>query len=107
MIGDTELTRELRAHVGELLQMLEHCQQRIDALVVERDQMAARVREYELTEQAEKFIEENKDRPFFLYLAHNSPHVPLAAKPELIEKHKGAFNPTYAAMMSTLDECVA
>jgi arylsulfatase len=24
-----------------------------------------------------KFIERNKDRPFFLYLAHNMPHVPL------------------------------
>ena len=29
------------------------------------------------TEHAVKFIEENKDRPFFLYLAHNMPHVPL------------------------------
>jgi arylsulfatase A-like enzyme len=63
--------------------------------------------EYELTARAEKFIEENKDRPFFLYLAHNSPHVPLAARPELIAKHKGAFNPVYAAMMETLDECVS
>jgi len=29
------------------------------------------------TERAVKFIERNKDRPFFLYLAHNMPHVPL------------------------------
>ena len=28
-------------------------------------------------ERAVKFIEQNKDRPFFLYLAHNMPHVPL------------------------------
>ncbi len=28
-------------------------------------------------EHAVKFIEQNKDRPFFLYLAHNMPHVPL------------------------------
>lgn len=62
--------------------------------------------EYELTERAEQFIEENKGRPFFLYLAHNNPHVPLGARPELIEKHKNAFNPVYAAMMTTLDECV-
>lgn len=62
--------------------------------------------EYELTEQAEKFIEDNKDKPFFLYLAHNNPHVPLGAKPELIEKNKDAFNPTYAAMMTTLDDSV-
>jgi len=62
--------------------------------------------EYELTAQAEKWLEENKDHPFFLYLAHNAPHVPLAAKPELIEKHKDAWNPIYAAMMETLDDCV-
>ncbi|HVM50417.1 MAG TPA: sulfatase [Candidatus Acidoferrum sp.] len=29
------------------------------------------------TEHAVSFIERNKDRPFFLYLAHNMPHVPL------------------------------
>ena len=28
-------------------------------------------------ERAVKFIERNKDRPFFFYLAHNMPHVPL------------------------------
>jgi arylsulfatase A len=28
-------------------------------------------------EEAVRFIEQNKDRPFFLYLAHNLPHVPL------------------------------
>jgi arylsulfatase A-like enzyme len=30
------------------------------------------------TEHAVRFIAENKSRPFFLYLAHNMPHVPLA-----------------------------
>lgn len=29
------------------------------------------------TERAVGFIERNKDKPFFLYLAHNMPHVPL------------------------------
>jgi arylsulfatase len=29
------------------------------------------------TEHAVQFIERNQDRPFFLYLAHNMPHVPL------------------------------
>ena len=28
-------------------------------------------------QRAVKFIEQHKDRPFFLYLAHNMPHVPL------------------------------
>ncbi len=29
------------------------------------------------TERALKFIEKNKEQPFFLYVAHNMPHVPL------------------------------
>jgi len=29
------------------------------------------------TERAVRFIEQNRERPFFLYLAHNMPHVPL------------------------------
>ena len=37
------------------------------------------------TEEALKFITESKDKPFFLYLAHTMPHVPLAAS----EKFKG------------------
>jgi arylsulfatase A-like enzyme len=37
---------------------------------------------------AVKFIETNKDRPFFLYLCHNAPHVPLQAKKELIAKYE-------------------
>src|SRR5437868_3048330 len=62
--------------------------------------------EYEHTSQALKFIEENKDKPFFLYFPCNTPHIPLAAKDELIAKHKDAFYPTYAAMMETMDDCV-
>jgi arylsulfatase A-like enzyme len=62
--------------------------------------------EYDLTAHAEKFIDDNKAGPFFLYLAHYSPHVVLRARPELIEKHKDAFNPVYAAMIETLDDCV-
>ncbi len=62
--------------------------------------------EFDLTAAAEKFITENKDRPFFLYLPHNNPHVVLNAQPELIAKHKDAFNPIYAAMIETLDASV-
>ena len=32
------------------------------------------------TERALRFIERNRDRPFFLYLAHAMPHKPLAAR---------------------------
>jgi arylsulfatase A-like enzyme len=62
--------------------------------------------EYDLTSHAVRFIEQNKDRPFFLYLPHNTPHIRLAAKPELVEKNKKSFNPINAAMMETMDDCV-
>src|SRR5262249_26135013 len=62
--------------------------------------------EYELTTGAEEFITSNRDRPFFLYLAHNNPHIPLAAKPELVAKNHDAFNPLYAAVIETLDDSV-
>lgn len=34
------------------------------------------------TREAVRFIRDNRDRPFFLYLAHNMPHIPLGAGPE-------------------------
>jgi arylsulfatase len=37
------------------------------------------------TERAVRFIEKNKDKPFFLYLAHSMPHVPL----HVSDKFKG------------------
>ncbi len=37
------------------------------------------------TERAVQFIKKNKDQPFFLYLAHNMPHVPLFVS----DRHKG------------------
>lgn len=41
-----------------------------------------------LTEKAEQFIIKNKTHPFFLYLAHPLPHVPLAVS----DKFKGKTN---------------
>lgn len=34
------------------------------------------------TEEAIQFIASNRDKPFFLYLAHTMPHIPLYASPE-------------------------
>src|SRR5262245_32546878 len=62
--------------------------------------------EYDLTRQAVRFIEENRQRPFFLYLAHNNPHIPLAARPQLVERFKNSFNPVYAGVIHTLDDAV-
>ncbi|HEY2838301.1 MAG TPA: sulfatase, partial [Pirellulales bacterium] len=62
--------------------------------------------EFAITAAAEQFIEAHRDGPFFCYVPHNNPHIPLAAAPELIEKNQGAFHPVYAAMIETLDTAV-
>src|SRR2546430_236250 len=43
--------------------------------------------EYDLTARAIEFVQKNRDRPFFLYLAHNSPHIPYSARAELVAKN--------------------
>lgn len=62
--------------------------------------------EFDLTQAAEQFLDQHQTKPFFLYLAHNNPHIPLGAQPERIKKFADTFNPTYAAMIETLDESV-
>lgn len=63
--------------------------------------------EYDLTREAERFIDANRERPFFLYLAHNNPHIPFrSAKPDLIAANSNAFEPAYAATVQTLDDSV-
>ena len=65
-----------------------------------------------LTQKAEAFIKRHKDVPFFLYLPHFGVHSPYQAKVELIERFKskpgvgGHDNPTYAAMIASVDESV-
>jgi len=41
------------------------------------------------TTEAVKWIGANKDKPFFLYLAHNMPHAPVFASPGFQDKSKG------------------
>jgi arylsulfatase A-like enzyme len=61
--------------------------------------------EYDLTREATRFIGANRERPFFLYLAHNNPHIPYReARPELVSGNAGAFDPPYAATIQTLDD---
>ena len=62
--------------------------------------------EYDLTAAASRFIDANRERPFFLYLAHNNPHIPFAAQPPLVEANRQAFDPAYAATVQTLDDAV-
>lgn len=65
-----------------------------------------------LSEEAEKFIETNRDKPFFLYLAHYAVHIPLTAKPDAIRKFQQVpavgpqTNAIYAAMVESVDESV-
>lgn len=65
-----------------------------------------------LTEEAEKFIETHRDKPFFLYLAHYAVHIPLAAKPDLVRKYQESrasgpqTNVIYAAMIESVDDSV-
>lgn len=40
------------------------------------------------TEEAVKFITENKEEPFFLYLAHSMPHIPLYASEDFKGKSR-------------------
>ncbi len=47
------------------------------------------------TEESIKFIQENKDRPFFLYLAHTMPHWPQYSSPKFAGKSaNGAWGDT-------------
>lgn len=64
-----------------------------------------------LTDSAIQFIEQQRERPFFLYLPHYTVHTPLQAKEESIAKYPPAAefrgqqnNPIYAAMIESLDD---
>jgi arylsulfatase A-like enzyme len=65
-----------------------------------------------IAREAIGFIQDNRDRPFFLYLPFYSPHLPLEAPEETIayfrekEPYREQNNPTYAAMVARLDRAV-
>lgn len=66
-----------------------------------------------LTDEALKFIERNKARPFFVYLPHYAVHTPLAGKPEVVAKYERKADPQnpqhnakYAALVESVDDSV-
>ncbi|MBI5801348.1 MAG: sulfatase [Verrucomicrobia bacterium] len=65
-----------------------------------------------LTDKAVDYITRHKDKPFFLYLPHFGVHSPHHAKADLVAKFNskpavgGHNNPTYAAMIASVDESV-
>ncbi len=52
------------------------------------------------TERAVKFVEESKGNPFFLYMPHTYPHVPLAASPRFRGKSPQGI---YGDVISEID----
>lgn len=56
-----------------------------------------------LTRYATEFISENKQRPFFLYLAHGAPHTPLQGRQA---GQKKPATKEYQEMIEVLDESV-
>jgi len=63
----------------------------------------------EFSEDAVRFIERNKDRPFFLFLSYNAPHTPLQAPPSYLKRVAHIPDQkrrTYAAMLTAVDDGV-
>ena len=65
-----------------------------------------------LTDEALGFMEEHRDRPFFLYMSHYAVHTPIQAQEAILQKYKqkppdnGQNNPAYAAMVESTDRSV-
>jgi arylsulfatase A-like enzyme len=67
-----------------------------------------------LTDEVLKFVEQNRDQPFFVYLPDHAVHAPFNPKPELLKKYerKAAASkdrrddPAYAATIEAVDQNV-
>ena len=66
-----------------------------------------------LAVEAEKYLEQHKDKPFFLYLPHFAVHLPVQGKQPLVKKYRAKLHPglmqtnaAYAAMIESLDDAV-
>jgi arylsulfatase A-like enzyme len=63
-----------------------------------------------LTDEAVKFMEKERNRPFFLYLPHFAVHTPIQGRADLVAKYQAKLraglthtNAAYAAMVESLD----
>jgi len=65
-----------------------------------------------LVEESIGFIDRSQDGPFFLYLSHYTVHTPIQAREEIADRYRakppadGHEDPTYAAMIESLDQGV-
>ncbi|MDX1700470.1 MAG: sulfatase, partial [Melioribacteraceae bacterium] len=78
-----------------------------DTLFLYEDSETVKVINYEqdnltvnYTERAIKFINEQQDQPFFLYLAHSMPHLPISTSKEFLGKSKAGL---YGDVIETID----
>jgi arylsulfatase A-like enzyme len=63
----------------------------------------------EFSDEAVAFVKRNQDKPFFLFLSYNAPHLPLEATEEYLARFshiKDQKRRTYAAMVSAVDDGV-
>lgn len=59
-----------------------------------------------LGDQSVKFVEQSKDKPFFMYLSYNAVHTPMHAKSEDLKRFSNHPRKELAAMTWSLDENV-
>lgn len=62
-----------------------------------------------LSDEAANFVDDNKDKPFFLFLSYNAPHVPMHATQKYLDRFthiEDEKRRTYAAMVSAVDDGV-
>ena len=59
-----------------------------------------------IAREANRFMQENRERPFFMYLAFGNPHYPVQGYDRYLERYAHLPEPrrSYAAAVSTLDE---
>ncbi len=72
----------------------------VDSLAVEEIGFAQEDLTVNYTKKAVEFIQENKDQPFFLYLAHSMPHLPVYTSDEFLGKSKAGL---YGDVIQTID----
>ena len=67
----------------------------------------------QITDAAIAFMQQNRERPFFCYVSHNTLHRPVIGSPKLVERYQQHIrhgssddNPIYAAMVDELDRSV-
>ena len=59
-------------------------------------------------DQAIKFMNANKEQPFFVHMAYYSVHTGLQPVPDMVEKYRNVkgINATYASMIEKMDESI-